>query len=130
MRCAAAARPDRAGADHGDWKVAAAGKLIIFDPSSNVELAGKKRASFGHLPGDRSACAIRAALVGEIADQRIHGGIVRAADQSRRLPFLRAQAGIDQPLADDGTASSAAMPSFSWICPTGSPSSPARTRMR
>ena len=39
------------------------------------------------------------ALVGEIADECVHRGKLGAADQRRRLAFLRDQAGIDEALA-------------------------------
>src|SRR5690606_21926970 len=50
------------------------------------------------LRGLRRVAAVRAAFVGEEPDQRLHGGIVRAADQRGRLPLLGDEARVDKAL--------------------------------
>jgi hypothetical protein len=67
-----------------------------FRASRNFEIHRDKKALGGSLVGFRRAALFDAALVGQEPHERSHGGIVRPADQRRRLPLLRHQAGHDQ----------------------------------
>ena len=74
-----------------------------FDHSGIFELKAKKISSRRADPPPR--IGIGAAFVGEKAQKRVHRGIVRAADQRRRLPLLRDEPRSGSAGADDATAS-------------------------